>query len=338
MASIKNERRKMAKKNYRWQPPKYSVDENGKIIGYVNKDPNNWGKWGADDEKGATNYITPQIVAKAARLIKKGKLISLMTALDRSAPLLRGAFDHSFTMTSSDTVLRSPVLPPGLQVNDDQIVTPTHFTTHWDALAHFAWEDAHYNGFWAGGLASIVGVEHLGIQNLASTLVGRGVLLDIAKYKGVDRLQPGYAITPKDLDGAAAMEKVGVSPGDILIVRTGHMGWWYSLIWDKSEFWKVGEPGMSLSTIPWLNKKQVAAIAVDNIAAEVSPVEDPNGPMCPFHIQAIRNLGIIIGELFWLEDLSADCARDKVYEFFLSAPPLKITNAVGSPVNPMAIK
>jgi kynurenine formamidase len=332
------ERRKMAKKNFRWRPPKYTVDENGKVTGYVNKELNNWGKWGADDEKGATNYITPQIIAKAAKLVKKGKVISLMTGLDRSAPLLRGAFDHSFTMTSSDTVLRSPILPPGLQVNDDQIVTPTHFTTHWDALGHFAWEDVHYNGFWAGGLASIVGVEHLGIQELSSTLVGRGVLLDIAKYKGVERLEPGYAITPRDLDGAAAREGVEVRSGDILVVRTGHLAWWYSLIWDKSEFWKKGEPGMSETSVPWLHKKEIAAIALDNIAAEVSPHEHPEGRMFPFHIEALRNLGIIIGELWSLEELAADCAQDKVYEFFLVAPPLKITNGVGSPINPMAIK
>ena len=116
------------------------------------------------------------------------------------------------------------------------------------------------------------------------------------------------------------------------------MGWWYTLIWDKSEFWNGGEPGMSIKTIPWLHEREVAAIALDNIAAEVSPHEEPGGPMFPFHIQAIRNLGMMIGELWGLDELAADCAEDNVYEFFLMATPLRITNAAGSPVNPIAIK
>lgn len=95
---------------------------------------------------------------------------------------------------------------------------------------------------------------------------------------------------------------------------------------------------MSITSIPWLHEKQVAAIALDNIAAEVSPHEEPEGRMFPFHIQAIRNLGLMLGELWGLEELAADCAQDGVYEFFLAAPPLKITNGVGSPVNPVAIK
>ncbi len=328
----------MADQNTRWTPPKYTVNAKGKVVGYVNKDVNNWGKWGDDDEKGAVNYITPEMVVDAAKLIKTGKVFSLMVSIDRSAPLLRGAFEHYFTMNAAETVLRTPVLPPGLQVNDDSLVLPTHFTTHWDSLAHFAYEDIHYNGFWAGDIAAIVGLAHLGIQNQASSLVGRGVLLDIPRYKGVDRLEQGYAITPEDLDGAAAKQGVEVHTGDILIVRTGHMGWWYSLIWDKSEFWNGGEPGMSIRTIPWLHEREVAAIALDNIAAEVSPHEDPGGPMFPFHIQAIRNLGMMIGELWGLDELAADCAQDNVYEFFLIATPLRITNAAGSPVNPIAIK
>lgn len=326
----------MAKKNLRWKPPKYTVDENGKVTGYVNKDLNNWGKWGDNDEKGTTNYITPELIIKATKLIKKGKVISLMVGVDRSAPLLRGAFDHTFTITSADALLKTPIFPPGLQVNDDILVLPTHFPTHWDTLGHFVWEDVMYNGFWAGDVSSMGGLQHLGIQNFADRLVGRGVLLDIARYKGVERLKQGYPITPKDLDGAAAKEGVEVREGDILVIRTGHLAWSYTL-WNKAEFWQ-GEPGMSIKTIPWLQKKRVAAIALDNIAAEVSPFEDPEGPMYPFHIQAIRNMGLMVGELWGLEELAADCAEDNVYEFCLIASPLKITNGAGSPVNPIAIK
>jgi len=106
----------MADQNARWTPQQYTVNEKGKVVGYVNRDVNNWGKWGDDDEKGAVNYITPEKIMEAAKLIKTGKVFSLMVGIDRSAPLLRGAFEHYFTMNAAETVLRTRCCPRGYRL------------------------------------------------------------------------------------------------------------------------------------------------------------------------------------------------------------------------------
>jgi kynurenine formamidase len=174
------------------------------------------------------------------------------------------------------------------------------------------------------------------IDKTKNKLVGRGVLLDVPRYKGVPFLQPGYAITVNDLEGTAAAQHIEVRSGDILLVRTGHMstylqkGNWNYFDLDTS-------PGVSVYTASWLHAKEVAAIGSDNYAVEVRPSELP--PFrSPFHICAIPNMGLTLGEIFYLEDLAADCAADGRYEFLLVAPPLPVTNAVGTPINPYAIK
>ncbi|MEE9284358.1 MAG: cyclase family protein, partial [Dehalococcoidia bacterium] len=317
----------------RWKPPSYSVDSRGKVAGYANSDPNNWGRWGEDDQFGTTNYITAEAVQQAAGLIKKGKVISLAMAIDANAPALRAPAQKFMLMTTGDAVLQDPsqAFMPGLQVNDDFIAMPLQGSTQWDGLAHFAWEDVLYNGFWGGNVTS-AGLGHLGIHQLRDTLVGRGVLLDIARYKGVEYLEPGTPVTDRDLAGCARQEGVEIRPGDMLVVRTGHLERWPATpLEDRMQFLRGGEPGMSTTTPAWLDEMQVTAVALDNMAAEVTPFEQQGPRPYPWHIQVIRNMGLLVGEIWKLDALAEDCAADGVYEFFLSAPPLNITNAVGSP-------
>ncbi len=325
----------------RWKPPTYTVGKNGKVVGYVNRDINNWGKWGDDDQRGATNFITGEAVVKAAGLVKKGKVFSLGIPIDNTVPSLRSPAMKFMTVSSTDSILGDPTASdmPGFQANDDFLMMPVQGATNWDGLAHFAWEDVMYNGYWAGEVTVRSGLVHLGIQHLRSTLIGRGVLLDIARYKGVERLMPGMPVSNMDLDGCAKKEGVEIRQGDLLLVRTGHMEHWYKLPQDqKMAALRAGEPGMGVSSLPFLQEKKVAAVALDNLMAEVTPFEEPRTRPYPFHVQAVRNLGLLIGELFKLDELAADCAQDGAYEFFLSAAPLNITNAVGGMVNPIAIK
>ena len=124
--------------------------------------------------------------------------------------------------------------------------------------------------------------------------------------------------------------------GDIVLVRTGHMST-YLQKGDWTAFDLDPSPGVSVHTAPWLHAKQIAAIASDNYAVEVRPSELP--PFrSPFHICAIPNMGLTLGEIFYLEELATDCAADGRYAFLLVAPPLPVTNAVGTPINPYAIK
>jgi kynurenine formamidase len=225
---------------------------------------------------------------------------------------------------------------PNFQGTDDYIFMPLQGSTQWDGLSHFFYKDTMFNGFWIGNVESYAGARRGSIHQMKDTLVGRGVLLDLPKFKGVDRLQPQYGITPDDLDQCAEAQGVEIGEGDMLVLRTGHVPWYYQLE-DKMEYWKVGAPGITRAVVDWLAEKDVAALAVDNIAVEVEPFEEPYDHVYPLHARLIRDLGLTLGEVWWLEDLADTCAELNRYEFFLSAPPLNVTNASGSPANPVAI-
>jgi kynurenine formamidase len=219
--------------------------------------------------------------------------------------------------------------------SDDWIVMPLQCVTQWDSLAHIFYEGKMYNGYDAT-LVTSSGAARNSIDKTNSKLAGRGVLLDVARHKAVRALEPGYAITIADLEATAAAERVEVLPGDILLVRTGHM----SRYLDKND-WRHYDldpsPGVSVHTAPWLHAKKIAAIACDNYAVEVRPSEIP-GFRNPFHVVAIPNMGLTLGEIFFLEELAADCASDGRYAFLLVAPPLAVTRGVGTPINPYALK
>lgn len=325
-----------------WEPPTFTVDRNGKIVGYVNdRTPNNWGRWGELDERGTVNLITPEKVAQGASLIRTGRVISCAIPLDSKGPVhpTRTGVVHMYGYTGSDFVAGTIAGDHyrGFQGTDDYIFMPLQGSTQWDGMAHFFYKDTMYNGFWIGNVESYAGARRGSIHNMKDTLTGRGVLLDVARVKGLDRLEPGYAITPDDLEEAIAAHGVEVGSGDILIIRTGHVPFFYSLA-DKSEFWNGRAPGIGKACVQWLADKDVAALAMDNIAIEVEPFEEGFEHVYPLHSRLIRDLGLTLGEVWWLEELSEACAEDGRYEFFICAPPLNVTNASGSPLNPIVVK
>jgi len=301
----------------------------------------NWGRWGSQDEIGTLNYITPAKVAEACRLATTGKVFALGIPLGRQGPQsgTRARFNPIHTMfRDGGDQPRNPAEVAEMQGyggSDDWIVMPLQCATQWDSLAHVFDSGKMYNGCDAA-LVTSSGAARNSIDKTKDKIAGRGVLLDVVRYKGVTSLEPGYAITVEDLEGTAARQGVEVRSGDILLVRTGFMstylakGSWNYFDLDPS-------PGVSVHTAPWLHAREIAAIASDNYAVEVRPSELP--PFrSPFHICAIPNMGLTLGEIFFLDELAADCAADGRYAFLLVAPPLPVTNAVGTPINPYAIK
>jgi kynurenine formamidase len=326
----------------RWIPPSYHVDEDGRIAGArCANEPNNWGRWGELDERGTTNLIDAGRVRAAAALIQTGEVFSLALPLERGGPVhpARSDIVHLYHYSGSDFVAGSELNErhPRFQGSDDYIFMPLQGSTHWDALAHSASDDTLYNGFWLGTVEGYGGARKGSIHQLKDSLVGRGVLLDIPRARGETRLAAGYAIGAEDLDDCAKRQEVEIEPGDILVIRTGHVAWYYELD-DKRPFWEHGAPGLARDTVEWLHAHDVAAVAMDNVAVEVEPFEEPVDVIYPLHVRFLRDLGLVLGELWWLETLGEACANDRRYAFFLSAPPLNITNASGSPVNPIAIK
>lgn len=304
----------------------------------------NWGKWGPDDEVGSLNYLTPDKIVAASRLIKTGKVFTLQAPMtqDSNEPLWPGrspSIRFNVKDASGYLVGRKPA-PGGYKSADDWIALFTHGTTHMDSLVH-TW---HGNQVWNGydEKVTIGSVSKAGIFKVAERgVVGRGVLLDIARFKGVEYLKPGEPITLDDFKQTAKKQGVNFQTGDIVIFRTG----WIPALAKYPDLKKApvfNEPGIeySLEFLKWFQDTGVSMIAADSIAMEqtISTSQEEKGSMIPFHKYLMRNLGIFINEIYVLEALADDCAKDGVYEFFFVASPLKIKGATSSPFNPVAIK
>lgn len=317
------------------------IDAHGRVrSGQGTRAPNNWGRWGPLDERGTVNFIDPAMVTAAASLIRSGRVISCAVTVDFDTvpvPPDRTPPVHHFAFTGTDFLVadtsNAPV--PPFRGADDYVYMALQTGTHWDGLAHAHHEGALYNGFWIGNTSAYAGARRCSIDKVSPGIVGRGVLLDLPRQAGTERLAPGHVILADELTAAARAQQVTIGRGDILLIRTGHLAWYYQLP-DKSQFWSAGAPGIGRQTVDWLHGTEVAAVAADTPGIEVVPSE--TGELYPLHSRLIRDLGLTLGELWWLDELAEACAEDGRYDFFLSAPPLKIQGGAGSPINPLAIK
>jgi kynurenine formamidase len=300
----------------------------------IGKRLSNWGRWGAEDERGTVNFITPERIVEAATLVKTGKVFDLGIPFgsDGPQPGTGGRINpmHIMTETGAD----QHQFPGAFHYADDYIYMPLQAASQWDGLSHVFYDDKLYNGFPASEV-TIHGARRCSIDKLGKGITGRGVLLDIARQRGVDWLQGGDLITPEELDACAEAQGVELKSGDILLLRTGWRKKW--VVEKDIPSWNSGEPGIGIDSCEWLAQHEIAALAVDNIAVEVSGSEI-EGEILPVHMILIRDMGMTLGEILDFEELSEDCAADGVYEFFFSGPPIKFTGAVGSPINPLAIK
>jgi kynurenine formamidase len=294
----------------------------------------NWGRWGADDERGTVNYITPAKLRQAAACIRRGAVFSLALPFGTEGPQFgqAGRVNPVHLMTSTNSPMSAD--PDGVRYADDFIMMPLQCATQWDSLAHVHYGGQLYNGH---SVATVTanGAERNGIDKQRAGIVSRGVLLDVARAKGVERLGLGQVIAPADLEAAERRQGVRVESGDVLLVRTGHM-LVFTRDGDRVTYMKQ-MPGLGTACLEWLHARQVAAVATDTNMVEVYPLEDPQ-TMLPLHTVGIRDMGLTLGEMFDLEALAADCDADGVWECFFTAAPLPVTGGVGSPINPLAIK
>jgi kynurenine formamidase len=316
-----------------WSPPEYTVDAQGKVVGAAPGTPNNWGRWGNDDQKGTANLLTPERVAAAARLVRSGKRFALGLPIGNTIPNIgsRATTQHIMHRPLSDAIV-GDVPGHGVESSDDMVIMALQASTQLDAHAHFSGGHTLYNGFWSGLVTGHSGARRLGVHHHANGIVGRGVLLDVARVFNIDPF--GTAIDAAMLDETTKTHGVSIGKGDIVLVRTGWLGTW----WDQPETRKRRRnAGLAIDTIDWLAGHDVAMVAADNRTVEVipGPADLPN---LPFHQAAIRDLGLLLGELFELDELADDCADDGIYEFLFVAEPLPVVGGVGSPLNPLAIK
>ena len=291
----------------------------------------NWGRWGDQDELGTLNLVDTDAVRRGAACVRTGKRFSLALPLDQNGPQIGGVpgrVNATRTMTQINAEFTGT--PDGFCTSDDVVTMGLQAATHWDALAHVSYSGQLYNGF-AATEVSESGAARCGIANVDS-LVTRGVLLDVARSRGVDRLDPGDGVTPDDLDAALQIE---LAPGDVVLVRTGFVQLFKA--GDRRGYAGGDQPGLTMATAKWFHDHDVAAVAIDTYTFEVWPCEDRK-MLLPLHLLHLRDMGMTQGQNFDLEGLAADCASDGVYEFLLDASPLPFTGACGSPVNPVAVK
>jgi len=294
----------------------------------------NWGRWGAGDELGTLNLIDAAAVLRGAAEIKTGKRIALGIPLDEKGPQT-GAVPGRINPLRTMLMINHPYLagdPRNFCNSDDTVTLGLQSGTHWDALAHVSYEGRIWNGYPAS-VVDYRGAHRCGIEKVR-TLVSRGVLLDVARARGEERLPGGYAVTGEDLDAAEALARVRVLPGDVVFVRTGQIQW---LAARERERYVAPAPGPSLRSVEWLRARDVAAVATDSFTGEVFPAELPDTYL-PVHLLHLVEMGLTQGQNFDLEALSADCADDGRYAFFVDATPLPFTRGLASPVNPVAIK
>jgi kynurenine formamidase len=279
----------------------------------------NWARWGDDDQRGTLNLITQEIIKDAAGLVRTGKTYSLSVPLETHGA--QWPPRHKMWRTTEFT--KNKV---GRNSSGDALVMHSHSGTHIDALCHIWYDDRLYNGFETKEHMTSHGITRNSIDNVPF-LVGRGVLLDIAGWKGVESLELGERVTVDDLDACAAAQQVEIRSGDILLVRTG----WLNVMARDRALFDSGEPGIDETTLPWLKEHDIAAVGADNLAVEALDSIPPDD--LPVHRIGIRDLGLYLMENL---DLNA-MAEDRAYESLVVIAPLQITGGAGSPVNPIAI-
>lgn len=287
----------------------------------------NWGRWGADDERGSMHHLTPDRVVAAAALVRTGRTVTLSHPLDPvpGPDNLKPAL-HFMTQLAD-------IEPGEPRSNMDFVGTDYHgkSVTHVDAFAHCAYRGQLYNGSPQSSV-SAAGATRGSVMALSQGIVGRGVLLDVPRFRGVPWLEPGTAIVADELQRVADAEGIRMSPGDIVFVRTGHGRRRAELgAWNASE--QIA--GLDPTVMSWLHTREVAVLGGDGDSdARPSRVE---GVHSPIHALAIAAMGMHLLDNVNLEELVSACVEEERWAFLCVIAPLRIPGGTGSPVNPIAV-
>lgn len=306
--------------------------------------PSNWGKWGPDDEVGSLNYLTREQILRGVTSVVTGEVFTLQVQIgsersetdpvwpNRTSAVRTSVMDEGFFLRGD-----APEPSSGHHYADDKIDMFLQGSTQYDALGHLWYDGRIWNGYDAtttiGSLkkASVLPIAERGV-------VGRGVLVDMARYRGKKTLDRAETFTHVDLIDAARVQGCLIEPRDILLVRTGWLGRFYEV--PASEFYADwNEPGLTYSPelVEWFQAMEIPNLVTDTIANEQS-YDPETGIEMRLHCALMRNLGIAMTEICWLDDLAEACAGDGRWTFLYTAAPLKVVGASGAPVNPIVIR
>jgi kynurenine formamidase len=291
----------------------------------------NWGRWGAEDQRGALNYITPRQVAAATALVRSGITVGCSWPLDTKAgPDNPKPVVHHMTMLADADIgdggsLRFTADFVGVEFHGD-----AH--SHIDALCHVVYQGRLYNGLAVEEAVGSVGASRQTMDVAHNGLVSRGVLLDIPRLRGTAWVEPGEALLGDELEAAERSQGVRMGEGDVVLLRTGHARKRLDEgPWDAAN----AKAGVHTSAMPLFHERKVAAIGFDGDGEAVP--SNCEGVMYPIHAIGVNAMGLYFLDSLLLEDLAAACEVQGRWEFLLVIAPLRLAAGTGSPVNPIAV-
>jgi kynurenine formamidase len=295
----------------------------------------NWGRWGADDQLGTLNFITPEKVCEAAALVRSGRRVSMAIPINKVAGPDNPSQATLLVVQGHDVPVDASKVRFGL----DWLGMAAHGDchTHVDALCHISYDGLTYNGRAANEVLRTNGATEQDIAVYHQGVVGRGVLLDIPKHRDVAWLEPGEVVRRVELEECAAREGVEIGEGDILVFRTGHhrrrleLGPWDNSPPPAGE----GKAGLHVDTIPWMHERRLAAFLPDGDGEVIPSVVD--GITYPIHPLQVAAMGMLVSDSLQFEELVAACEEEHRYEFMVVGLPLRLPGGTGSPWNPIAI-
>ena len=293
--------------------------------------------WGPGDQAGASNWITPEKVLEAVRLVKTGKIYEIGQVYEKGMPMFGG---RTYTLLSPGSPTYAFPTANRIVANDEFLCAEIgQVGTQFDGPGHIGMkvtmadgsiQDVYYNGFTGAEMYSPYGLRALGVENVKPILT-RGILIDLAGYKGLPNLPARYEASLADVRGALARQGVAESdirPGDALLFRFG-----WARFWSDPAKYSVDPPGIGLEVARWVVERKASMVGGDQSQTEVGPNPDP-GLAFPVHQELIMKHGI-----FNIENLALDeLARDRAWEFLFVFTPVRFKGATGSPGRPIAIR
>jgi kynurenine formamidase len=310
-------------------------DSRGDVRGLAPNESPWWpSRYGPDDQLGTLNEITPAITAQAARLVQRGETVDLGRVLDEDTPKFPGRFWHQTVDVSAPyaNARRPDAFGGGWGKNRINWITEVQtgtfqVGTQLDSIGHIQIGDRFYNGWTVADLVEPWGLSRFGVETVPP-IVTRGILVDLPAYKGVERLDLGYAVTVADLEGALKAQGLSLAPGDAVLFHTGWGGLWGK---DNQAF-LAGEPGPGLALIERLYRERVALVGTDTWSIGPVPGEDPERPFL-----VPQTMYVKMG-LFGLENLATEgLAARGVHEFLFVLTHAKTRGSTAAMIAPAAI-
>lgn len=283
-------------------------------------------RWGKHDTLGSANYLSPELVLKAAELVVEGKVYALGIPVGSATPAVPPR-TFAINVFMPNQYGGATFGSNEASYLDDMITGWLGTGTQIDSLAHAGRRGVFYNGNKAVDFVTAAGVKKLGIEDIPP-IVTRGVLIDIARYRGIDRLEEGEVITGKELNAAANSQGVEIHEGDVVIIHTG----WLSMLYEDPERFMAGEPGLDGSAAEYLIGKHVVAVGADNWGLEAVPFK--TDAYFDVHVTLLADNGTYILEALDTRELAAD----KTYEFMFVLGQPRYIGAVQAIINPVAIR